>query len=169
MSEEKIEEKILDIAHYEMLCLISNQYSEDELAPIKEKINKIITDDGGKITQEENWGKKKLAYPIKKFRHGYYHLLEFDIDKEKVKKIDRLFRMMNEILRQQIVKKRVFSEEEIAKEKEFTAKIAAKTKIKEEKEEEKEVEKVKTTDKEKVELKDLDEKLDKILDTKDLL
>ncbi len=165
MLEEKIEEKILDIAHYEMLCLISNQYSEDELAPIKEKINKIITDDGGKITQEEDWGKKKLAYPIKKFRHGYYHLLEFDIDKEKVKKIDRLFRMMNEILRQQIVRKRVFSEEEIAKEKEFTAKIAAKTKI----QEEKEVEKAKTTDKEKVELKDLDEKLDKILDTKDLL
>jgi len=157
------EEKISDVAHYEMLYLISNKYSEDELAPIKEQINKVITDEGGKITHEEDWGKKKLAYLVKKFRHGYYSLIEFDIDK--VKKIDRLFRMMNEILRQQIVRKRVFSEEEIAKEKEFTAKIVAKTKIKTEKEEEK----AKTEDKEKVDLKDLDEKLDKILDTDDLL
>ncbi len=159
------EEKISDVAHYEMLYLISNKYSEDELAPIKEQINKVITDEGGKITHEEDWGKKKLAYLVKKFRHGYYSLIEFDIDKDKVKKIDRLFRMMNEILRQQIVRKRVFSEEEIAKEKEFTAKIVAKTKIKTEKEEEK----AKTEDKEKVDLKDLDEKLDKILDTDDLL
>lgn len=159
------EEKTLDAAHYEMLCLISNKYSEDELAPIKEKIKKVIVDNKGKIVQEEDWGKKKLAYPIKKFRHGYYYLLEFDADKERIKKIDRLFRMTNEILRQQIVKKRVFSEEEIAKEKEFTAKIVAKTKIKEEKEAEKE----KTIDKDKVELKDLDEKLDKILETEDLL
>lgn len=161
------EEKKTDMAHYEMLCLISNKYSEDELVPIKEKINKVITDSNGKITGEEDWGKKKLAYPIKKFRHGYYYLLEFDIDKEAVKRVDRLFRMMNEILRHQIVKKRIFSEEEMTKEKELTAKIVAKTKVKEEKEAE--AEKAKTIDKDKVELKDLDEKLDKILETEDLL
>jgi small subunit ribosomal protein S6 len=161
------EEKKTDMAHYEMLCLISNKYSEDELVPIKEKINKVITDSDGKITGEEDWGKKKLAYPIKKFRHGYYYLLEFDIDKEAVKRVDRLFRMMNEILRHQIVKKRIFSEEEMTKEKELTAKIVAKTKVKEEKEAE--AEKAKTIDKDKVELKDLDEKLDKILETEDLL
>lgn len=161
------EEKKTDMAHYEMLCLISNKYSEDELVPIKEKINKVITDSDGKITGEEDWGKKKLAYPIKKFRHGYYYLLEFDIDKEAVKRVDRLFRMMNEVLRHQIVKKRIFSEEEMTKEKELTAKIVAKTKVKEEKEAE--AEKAKTIDKDKVELKDLDEKLDKILETEDLL
>lgn len=155
--------KTSEIPHYELLYIVSNKYSEEELKPIIEKVRKIISDQGGNITFSEEWGKKRLAYPINNFRYGYYNLVEFDLEGEKLIKIDKALRLAREILRHQIVNKKQKSLAEIEKEKKITEKIIAKREKdeKEEKEEEKK--------KDKVELKDLDEKLDKILETDDLL
>jgi len=153
--------------HYEMLYIISNKFTEDELKPIREKVGKTITDNGGAVTYAEEWGKKKFTYPIEHFHHGYYQLLEFDLEADKVAGLDRTFRLSNEILRHMLVAKPVRSTEEIEAEKRAAEKRVAKMKEKEEKEikkEEKKPEKKKLVD-----LKDLDEKLDKILETDDLL
>jgi small subunit ribosomal protein S6 len=157
--------KSSEIPHYELLYIISNKFSEDELAPLIQKVNKIIADYSGIITHTEEWGKKRLAYPIKSFGYGYYILVEFNLIGEKLKEIDRLLRMTSEILRHQIVKKKIKSVEEIEKEKKISEKIAAKA----EKEKKITKEKEKLVDKEKINLKELDEKLDKILETDDLL
>ncbi len=154
-----------EIPHYELLYLISNKFSEDEVKPIVEKVNSFILGNNGKITLSEDLGKKKLAYPIKGFRYGYYNLAEFDMDGENLINVDRSLRMMNEILRHQIVIKTVKTEKQIAQDKKIAEKIAARS-VKEEKEAK---EKIKEADKEKVNLKELDEKLDKILETNDLL
>jgi small subunit ribosomal protein S6 len=153
--------KKVEAPHYELLYIISNKYSEDELKPIIQKVGKIIKDNRGNITKAEEWGKKRLAYPIKHFNYGYYNLVEFDIEGGKIEKINRTLRMTREILRHQMVVKKVKTPTEIKKEKEISEKIATKAKEKEKLEEEK--------IKGKVDLKDLDKKLDKILDTDDLL
>lgn len=149
--------------HYELLYLISNKFSEDEVKPIIEKVNFLILSNQGKITLTKNLGKKRLAYPIKGFRYGYYNLAEFDMAGENLINIDRALRLMNEILRQQIITKTVKTAEQISQDKTIAEKIAARN-VKEEKEVQ---EKNKETD--KVDLKSLDEKLDKILETNDLL
>lgn len=153
--------KKVETPHYELLYIISNKYSEDELKPIIQKVGKIIKDNEGNITKTEEWGKKRLAYPIKHFNYGYYNLVEFDIEGGKTEKINRTLQMAREILRHQMVVKKVKTPAEIKKEKEISEKIATKAKEKEKLEEEK--------IKGKVDLKDLDKKLDKILDTDDLL
>lgn len=153
-----------EIPHYELLYLISNKFSEDEVKPIVEKVNSFISNNNGKITLSEDFGKRKLAYPIKGFRYGYYNLAEFDMAGENLINLDKSLRMMNEVLRHQIVIKTVKTEKQIAQDKKIAEKIVARN-IKEEKEAE---QKTKETDKEKVNLKDLDEKLDKILETNDL-
>lgn len=155
--------------HYELLSLISNKFSEDEVKPIREKVNSLILSNQGKITLAEDLGKKRLAYPIKGFRYGYYNLVEFDLAGENLINIDRALRLMSEILRHQIVIKLVKTAEQIAEDKKIAEKIAARN-VKEEKEvREKSAFGGKETDKDKVDLKDLDEKLDKILETNDLL
>jgi small subunit ribosomal protein S6 len=154
-----------EIPHYEMLYIVPNKFSEDELKPIVENINQTIKKQGGEITHEETWGKKRLAYPINHNNYGYYQLVEFDLEGKKLSKLNDLIRMSAEILRHQIVVKKKLSEEEIQKAKESQKKQA-------EKKEEKKIEeeKIKTEEKKgSVKLKDLDEKLDKILDTNDLL
>ena len=164
--------KSSEIPHYELLYIISNKYSENELKPIIDKVKKIISDQGGKITFTEEWGKKKLAYSIQHFNFGYYNLVEFDLIGEKLSSVDRTLRLDREILRHQIVNKKVKTEKEIEKEKEIAKKIDAKKQQeikKAEKKEEKPEKKEKKEKKEKIDLKDLDKKLDKILDTDDLL
>ncbi len=157
--------KSSEIPHYELLYIVSNKFSEDEVKPIAEKVTKIITDNGGKITLNQDWGKRRLAYAIKGFYHGYYQLVEFDLIGESLNKVDRSLRMSNEVLRHQIVAKKIKTPEEIEKEKKIAEKIAAKNAEEEKNENEKE----KAKDKDKIDLKDLDDKLDKILDTDSII
>lgn len=156
--------KSLDLGRYELLFIIPNKFTEGEANSIIEKIKKIITSEEGNITFTEFWGKKKLAYPIKQNSYGYYSLIEFDLPGDNLAKVNRTLRMSNEVIRHQIVKKKVKTIEQLEQEKKISEKIAAKNVKKEQADEEQEKIKEK-----KLDLKDLDEKLDDILDTKDLL
>ena len=170
--------------HYELLYLISNQFSEDELTPIKDKIEKIIVEHGGTISSKQSLGKKRLAYKIKQFRHGYYELVEFDAPAEALPKINDLLRLASDILRHQIIKCEVKTPEELAKEAKVMSelnKIEKETEAQETRTETERPRPVKTEtvvapapetakdEKDKVELSDLDDKLNQILDTDNLL
>lgn len=163
---------------YELLYIVSNKFTEDEVGPIVEKIEGFITNNEGKITYRENWGKKKMAYPIKGFAYGYYLYVEFDSKPEAITKIDRSMRMLSEIVRHQLIRRDVRTadlpekpkpiiEPEIRKERE----VAAKEEVAVAVEEPKAVAKPKKAKvvENKADLKELDEKLDKILETNDLL
>lgn len=159
--------KSADIPHYELLYVISSRFTETEVGPIKQKVLDLLIQTGGNLTHQEDWGKKKLAFPIQNNRHGYYHLLEFDLSADKTKILDNSLRLSNEVIRHLITKKRVKSATELEEEKVFAAKMAAKRQA-EEKVKETEDKETKT-EKKKVDLKELDEKLDKILESGDLL
>lgn len=152
--------------------MISNQFSEDEVKPIKEKVHSLIAANQGRITLSQDLGKKRLAYPVKSYRYGYYNLAEFDMPGINLAALDRALRMTNEILRQQIVIKTVQTAEQIAEDKKIAAKIAARNVQEEKTAKEKSAAAAmpaREADKDKVDLKDLDEKLDKILETENLL
>ncbi|MFH1232278.1 MAG: 30S ribosomal protein S6 [Patescibacteria group bacterium] len=159
------------IPHYEILYIIANKYSEDEAKLIETKVNKVLVDRGGKITFNQVWGKKRLIYPIKGFTYGYYFLAEFDLAGSLLAQVDKDLRMMNDVLRHQVVVKKIKTAERIAKDKKIADKIAARG-LKEEKAVEDQAKikaEVKKKIKTEVNLKELDEKLDKILETNDLL
>ncbi|MBL7917542.1 MAG: 30S ribosomal protein S6 [Bacteroidia bacterium] len=63
--------------HYETVFILTPVLSEDQAKEAAKKFKKVITDLGGKVTNDENWGLKKLAYPIQKKTTGFYHLFEF--------------------------------------------------------------------------------------------
>jgi len=147
--------------HYELLYIIANKFSENELEPIIAKVTKLIDDAQGTITHTEDWGKKKMAYQIAGYSHGYYRLVEFDLEPASLARIERNIRMMPEIIRHQVVSKAPFDPTQVkpASIKPVVEKIEPIV-IKNN-----ETPKVK----DKADLKDLDEKLDKILETNDLL
>lgn len=168
--------------HYELLYLIANKFSEEEIKPIMEKVNSLITNNQGKITQTVLLGKKRLAYPIKGFHFGYYNLVEFDMPGINLINVGRALRLTSEILRQQIVAKELKTEAQINQDRKIAEKIAARNSHEEKLAKEKVLARRaplsgadaadvsrKTIDKDKVDLKDLDAKLDKILETDNLL
>jgi len=164
--------KKAEITHYEILFIIPNKFTDDESKVVVTKIEKIIADNSGKITLSEYWGKKKLAYEIKHNAFGYYGVFEFDLEGKNLATVDQALRLSTDVLRHQIIVKKTKTIEELAREKEIKGKIDSK-KAEEEK---KQIEKTKKTpssavkkEKEKIDLKDLDEKLEGILSAKDLI
>lgn len=163
--------------HYEILFIVPNKFTEDEAKTVSSQVEKVIIENDGKITLSEFWGKKRLAYEIKHNAYGYYGLFEFDLEGENLAKIDKNFRLSTDILRHQIIVKKAKSEKEIAKDKLIRAKIDSK-KASEEKGKEEKAKKTsapaatsrsKEVKETKVDLKDLDEKLEGILSAKDLI
>ncbi len=169
--------KAAGATHYEMLFIMPNKFTDDEAKIVADKVGQVITTSGGQITHTEYWGKKKLAYEIKHNAYGYYGLFEFDLEGEFLAKVDQNLRLATDVLRHQIVVKKAKSEAEIARAKVIRAKIdskkAAEEKIQEAKDKKAStpitpVSISKTNDK-RVDLKDLDEKLEGILNAKDLI
>jgi small subunit ribosomal protein S6 len=88
--------------HYESVFIMHPVLSEDQVRETVEKFKGFIEAKGGKVLQEENWGLKKLAYPIQSKRSGFYHLIEFQVPGEVVaplevemKRDERIMRFMN--------------------------------------------------------------------------
>lgn len=76
---------------------------EIDLATTLEKIEAIITKNGGKITKKDNWGKRKLAYKIKKQDWGIYVFYTVEIDPTKINRINQSLRITEEAMRYLIV------------------------------------------------------------------
>ena len=72
---------------------------EVDLDKATEKVEKILTDNGGKITNVENWGKRKLAYQIKKHDQAIYVFYTVEIPGENVRKIEGVLNITDEIIR----------------------------------------------------------------------
>lgn len=62
--------------------------SEDQVRETVEKFKGLIQAKGGKVLQEENWGLKKLAYPIQHKRSGFYHLMEVEAPAEEIASLE---------------------------------------------------------------------------------
>lgn len=63
------------------------------------KVAKIITDNGGKIVAEDNWGKRKLAYPIKKNEYAVYVFYTVEMPGEGVRKVESTLNITDEVIR----------------------------------------------------------------------
>jgi ribosomal protein S6 len=85
--------------HYETVFIATPVLSENQMKEAVQKFKKVITDNSGKIVHEENWGLKKLAYPIQKKSTGFYYLLEFKGPGELVEKLEVQYRRDERIIR----------------------------------------------------------------------
>ena len=90
---------------------------EVDLSKAEEKITKIFTTSGGKIVATDNWGKRKLAYPIKKQEHAIYVFYTVDMPGEGIKKTESTLNITDEVVRYLIVRPdlKAFAKAEAAK------------------------------------------------------
>ncbi len=84
---------------YETVIILTPLLSEEAAKEVVTKFSKLLADNGAEIIQEDNWGLKKLAYPIKKKVTGYYHLIEFKAPGESINKLEVEYRRDERILR----------------------------------------------------------------------
>jgi len=84
---------------YETVIILTPVLSEQQMKDAVAGYRGLITDNGGEIVHEENWGLTKLAYPIDKKGTGFYHLFEFKADPQFVKPFELAFRRDERIMR----------------------------------------------------------------------
>jgi small subunit ribosomal protein S6 len=84
---------------YESVIILTPLLSDEAAKEVIAKFSKILTDNGAEIIQEDNWGLRKLAYPIEKKTTGYYHLTEFKAPGELINKLEVEYRRDERVMR----------------------------------------------------------------------
>jgi ribosomal protein S6 len=85
--------------HYETVFIATPVLSDTQVKETVEKFRSFITGNGGEMENEENWGLKKLAYPIQKKENGYYFLFQFAAAGDMVDRLETQFRRDERIIR----------------------------------------------------------------------
>ena len=85
--------------HYETVFILTPVLSDAQMKEAVDKFKGVITENAGTIVNEENWGLRKLAYPIQKKSTGFYTLVEFDANPDVIKKLETQFRRDERVLR----------------------------------------------------------------------
>jgi len=88
---------------YELTVLIHPDLEADLETPLN-KVRDIIKTAGGNILREDNWGKKKLAYPISREEFGIYIYMDVELPSDAPLKISNIFNITDEVLRYLLVR-----------------------------------------------------------------
>ena len=91
------------MAEYELTVLYHPDL-EIDIDKALAKVEKILKDNGGKVVEMDNWGKRKLAYPIKKEDHAVYVYYDIELPGESVSKVENVLNITDEVLRYLLVK-----------------------------------------------------------------
>ena len=84
---------------YETVIILTPLLSDEAVKEVLTKFSKLMTDNGAEIVHEDNWGLRKLAYPIQKKTTGYYHLTEFRSPGEFINKLEVEYKRDERIMR----------------------------------------------------------------------
>ena len=89
---------------YETILIAHVDLSEDELSGLIARYGAIVTGQKGVMVKVERWGKRKLAYPIKRFGEGFYVLMRFKLKPALGKELETSLGITEEVLRHLLVK-----------------------------------------------------------------
>ncbi|MDK1028967.1 MAG: 30S ribosomal protein S6 [Anaerolineae bacterium] len=85
--------------NYEMLCIFQSDLEDSALKEAIDQVKGWITEAGGKVDNEDEWGKRKLAYLIRKQSEGHYLLLNISLPAEAIQELDRKIRFLEPVMR----------------------------------------------------------------------
>jgi len=89
---------------YELVAIISPEADEDEVSKIVDRLTQSINSRGGAVEETKNWGRRRLAYPVKKFMEAGYILARFKLMPKSVRELESEIGASSGILRYLVVK-----------------------------------------------------------------
>ncbi len=101
--------------NYETVFIVTPVLSDQQVKEVADKFQGVITENGGQIISEEDWGLRKLAYPIQKKTTGFYFLVEFTGEGSLINTLETQYRRDERIIRFLTFKQDKFAVEYSAK------------------------------------------------------
>jgi len=84
---------------YESAVLINTALEDEQIQTIISHIKEIVVNSGGEIKEIEDWGRRRLAYMVKKSKIGYYAIFRFNAPPDVISKLERYYKLDESILR----------------------------------------------------------------------
>jgi small subunit ribosomal protein S6 len=89
----------ISVNHYELMVIFSPTLNDEEQRQQSAHVEELLKHENAVIHLTDHWGKRKLAYPVKKQRQGFYDWYYFELDPSRISEIDRKLKMSETILR----------------------------------------------------------------------
>ena len=89
---------------YELMLVHRPDAPDERMSAIVDRTTRQITTDGGQIVKVAPWGRRRLAYPIERYREGSYHIIVFEAPATTIAEIERSLMITEEVLRHLIVR-----------------------------------------------------------------
>jgi small subunit ribosomal protein S6 len=89
---------------YEMMVILDPEVDERTVQPSLEKYLNVITNDKGTVDKVDVWGRRRLAYPIKKKNDGIYVVIDFTSESTTAKELERQLGLNETILRTKLIR-----------------------------------------------------------------
>jgi len=90
--------------NYEMILIISPEVADEKFEAAIENVSRFITDSGGSVSEVEQWGKRKLAYPVKQQVEGSYVLTRFSLKPSLCKELEAKLEITEDVLRHLLIR-----------------------------------------------------------------
>ena len=104
IKKEETKAEVERLQDYELVLVVSPEVGEDALETVLKNVSQFITGKGGVISEEERWGKRKLAYPIKRSLEGNYVLTRCKMSPTWAKELDANLNISENVLRHLLLK-----------------------------------------------------------------
>jgi small subunit ribosomal protein S6 len=89
---------------YELMVILDPQVEERTVAPSLDKYLQVITTEGGTVDKVDIWGRRRMAYDIKKRSEGVYAVVDFTATSDTAKELDRQLGLNEAVLRTKILR-----------------------------------------------------------------
>jgi len=89
---------------YENIIILNASLSDEDIEATSGKIKDLITSSGGEILKVDAWGRKKLAFEIKKQKKGFYLLLLFKAPSPTIKKLEDYYKVLDSVIKFMVLK-----------------------------------------------------------------
>ena len=93
-----------NLREYEAMVIVKSDLPETELTKMVQRWEGIMCEDGGQIVKKENWGVKRLAYPIQKSSRGNYFVYDFASSAKSVREFERVVKVDENVIRSLVIK-----------------------------------------------------------------
>ena len=90
--------------HYEIMIILNPETDERTIAPTLEKLLQIVPSSGGTVDKIDTWGKRRLAYDIKKKSEGFYIVVDITTTPEIAQELDRQLGLNESVLRTKLLR-----------------------------------------------------------------
>lgn len=86
------------------LTYVVRPLDESGLAAVNERVALLVSSSGGEIASRNDWGKRRLAYPIRKINEGFYTSLQVNLPPQAVRTVERALQLNDDVMRYLVIR-----------------------------------------------------------------